>query len=88
MRRLLHAARVHLDDALEDSVSRLTVPLLVIRGRDDLIGTERWARELASRVPDGECVEVAGAHTFPWLNPQAWSEPVRRFATRLGVEGR
>ena len=84
LRRLLHTAHVHLKDALEDSVARLDVPLLVIHGRDDRIGTARWARRLAALVPDGECVDVPGAHTFPWLDPQAWSEPVRRLAARVG----
>ncbi len=84
-RRLIHLVRAHLHDALENSVARLEVPLLVIRGKDDAIGTRAWARELASLVPDGELVEVPGAHTFPWLDLQAWSEPVRRFATRLST---
>ncbi|PAZ17332.1 alpha/beta hydrolase [Streptomyces sp. SA15] len=87
LRRLLHTARVHLDDALEDSVARLRVPLLIIRGRDDRIGTARWGRHLAGLVPDGEYVEVAGAHTFPWLDPEAWSQPVRGFARRVVPDG-
>jgi pimeloyl-ACP methyl ester carboxylesterase len=87
LRRLLHTARVHLDDALEDSVARLRVPLLIIRGRDDRIGGARWGRHLAGLVPDGEYVEVAGAHTFPWLDPEAWSQPVRGFARRVVPDG-
>ncbi|MEV1078044.1 alpha/beta hydrolase [Streptomyces sp. NPDC050211] len=83
LRRLFHTARVHLDDVLEDSVARLRVPLLIIRGRDDRIGTAGWGRHLAGLVPDGEYVEVAGAHTFPWLDPEAWSEPVRGFVGRV-----
>jgi pimeloyl-ACP methyl ester carboxylesterase len=62
---------------------RLAVPLLVIRGRDDVISTARWGRELAARVPNGEYVEVSGAHTFPWQDPHAWSGPVRRLAEGL-----
>jgi pimeloyl-ACP methyl ester carboxylesterase len=82
-RRLLHAFRAHLDHVMEEPVSRLTVPLLVIRGRDDRISTSPWARRLTELAPAGEYIEVVGAHTFPWRDPQAWSEPVRRFATRL-----
>jgi pimeloyl-ACP methyl ester carboxylesterase len=85
-RRLVHLVWTHLHDRLEDSVSRLEVPLLVIRGRQDVIGTEGWARELAALLPDGEYVEVDGAHTFPWQDPDAWSEPIRRFAARLTPE--
>lgn len=86
LRRLLHIVRIHLADPLENAVAQLNVPLLVIRGRDDVIGTRRWARELASTVADGEYVEVPGAHTFPWLDPHAWSDPIRRFAARVAAE--
>jgi pimeloyl-ACP methyl ester carboxylesterase len=68
---------------MEEPVSRLTVPLLVIRGREDRISTPEWGRRLAELAPVGEYVEVAGAHTFPWREPQAWSEPMRRFADRM-----
>lgn len=81
-RRLLKAALSHLAEPLEGSVARLRVPLLVIRGRDDRLGTAHWARQLAALVPDGRCVEVPGAHSFPWLDPLAWSEPVRRLTER------
>lgn len=81
-RRLVHTVRVHLADPLEKSVARLTAPLLVIHGEQDRIGTTRWARHLAGLVPDGRCVEVPGAHTFPWLDPEAWSPPVRELAQR------
>jgi pimeloyl-ACP methyl ester carboxylesterase len=88
LRRLLHIVRIHLADPLEDAVARLDVPLLVIRGRDDVIGTRRWARQLASSVEDGEHIEVPGAHTFPWLDPHAWSDPIRRFALRVAAPPR
>ncbi|MEV1290064.1 alpha/beta fold hydrolase [Micromonospora sp. NPDC049679] len=81
--RLAHLVRAHLKHVIEEPVARLAVPLLVIRGRDDVISTRRWGRQLAALAPASEYVEVAGAHTFPWRDPHAWSEPVRRFATRL-----
>ncbi|MGP4046146.1 alpha/beta fold hydrolase [Streptomyces sp. 2A115] len=81
LRRMVHIALVHLRDNLEDSVVQLRVPLLVIRGREDRISTARWGRQLADLVPDGRYVEVPGAHTFPWLVPDAWSEPVQQLAS-------
>lgn len=81
-RRLLHIVKIHLHDALEDSVARLTVPLLVIRGEQDRISTSTWGRALAATVDHGEYVQLPGAHTFPWLAPHAWSAPVREFAAR------
>lgn len=83
-RRLAHLVRAHLHHVIEDPVARLAVPLLVIRGDVDVISTAPWGRRLAALLPAGEYVEVRGAHTFPWRDPRAWSEPVRRFAARLG----
>jgi hypothetical protein len=34
-------------------------------------------------VRDGEYVELPGAHTFAWLDPESWSEPIRSFAARV-----
>jgi pimeloyl-ACP methyl ester carboxylesterase len=85
LRRLLHIVRIHLADPLEESVAHLRVPMQVIRGRDDGIGTGAWARHLVSSTADGEYVEVPGAHTFPWRDPHALSDPIRRFATRVAA---
>jgi pimeloyl-ACP methyl ester carboxylesterase len=82
-RRLVHLVRAHLRHRLEDPVRRLAVPLLVLRGADDRLSTTAWANGLAASVADGEFVELPGAHTFVWRDPQAWSPPVRRFAVRL-----
>jgi len=83
VRRLVHLVHAHRHHALEEPVTRLRVPLLVIRGNVDVIGTAPWARQLAALAPSGEYVEVDGAHTFPWRDPNAWSEPMRNFAARL-----
>ena len=82
-RQLVHLVRVHLDHDLAVPVARLTVPVLVIRGRDDTLSTAGWARQLAALAPDGRYLEVTGAHTFPWLDPHAWSPPVRQLAAEL-----
>lgn len=79
-RRLVHLVRAHLRHVMEDSLARLTVPLLILRGEQDRLSTPAWGRRLALIVPDGRYAELPGAHTFPWLDPQAWSEPVREFA--------
>ncbi|MFE9651820.1 alpha/beta fold hydrolase [Micromonospora sp. NPDC006431] len=83
LRRLVHLVRAHLRHVMEEPLARLTVPLLVLRGEQDRLSTRQWARHLANIVPSGQFVELPGAHTFPWLDPQAWSEPVRRFAEAL-----
>lgn len=79
-RRLVHIVRAHLDDHLEDVVGDVRAPVLVLRGREDRLLTERWARSLARTAPDGRFAEMPGAHTFVWPYPQAWSDPVEALA--------
>ncbi|MFD0851422.1 alpha/beta fold hydrolase, partial [Actinomadura adrarensis] len=78
-RRLAHIVRAHLDDHLEDVLAGLPVPVLVLRGREDRLFTERWAHELVRTAPRGHLAEVPGAHTFVWPHPEAWSIPIRDF---------
>jgi hypothetical protein len=54
--------------------------LLVLRGREDAMCTERWARQLAALAEDGRLVTVPGPHTFLWRDPAVWSEPLRDLA--------
>lgn len=82
-RRLVHLVRAHLRHNLEDPLRRLARPLLILRGTDDRLSTPDWARRLAAIVPDGQYTDLPGAHTFPWRDPDAWSEPVRSFAMAL-----
>lgn len=77
--RLWHVVRAQLGHDIEGPVSRTKVPVLVIRGRRDLISRGGWARHLADVPGDGSYVEVPGAHTFVWLDPHAWSAPIRSF---------
>ena len=87
VRRLAHVLRVHLHQSLPDAVGALRVPVLIIRGRDDALSTRRWAHRLAMRAAEGDCVEVAGPHTFCWRHPAAWSPPIQAFAGRVGTAG-
>jgi pimeloyl-ACP methyl ester carboxylesterase len=84
-RRLVHLVRAHLRHGIEDPLSRLTVPLLVLRGADDRLSTPAWANRLTALVPEGRYVELPGAHSFPWRDPQEWSPPVRQFAESLRI---
>lgn len=78
--QLVHLLRAHLDDALEDVVSRLRGPLLVLLGEQDRICTRRWAESLGGHV-----VTVPGPHTFLWRDPHVWCEPIRSLALREPV---
>ena len=50
---------------------------------DDVLSSADWDRRRAGQAADGDYVELADAHTFPWGHPSAWLEPVRAFAGRL-----
>jgi pimeloyl-ACP methyl ester carboxylesterase len=84
-RGIAHLVRVHLADRLEDQVGRLSMPVLAIRGDQDRLTTDRWLRELAGLRPNVEWVKVAGAHTFVWMHPRAWSDPLHRLADRASA---
>jgi pimeloyl-ACP methyl ester carboxylesterase len=83
LRRVRHALKVHLADALEDVVPQVPVRVLVLHGDQDRLCTEEWARELADLAPDGRFVAVPGAHSFVWTAPGAWSDPIERLAREL-----
>jgi pimeloyl-ACP methyl ester carboxylesterase len=78
-RRLLHLVRTHLHDDIETTLGDVRAPALVLRGRDDRLLTRGWAQRLAEGTPAGRLLELPGAHTFPWLDPQAWSAPLQHF---------
>ena len=82
-RRVRHALKVHLADALEDVVPHVQVPVLVLHGDQDRLCTDEWARELAGLAPDGRFRAVPGAHSFVWTTPDAWSAPIERLTREV-----
>jgi pimeloyl-ACP methyl ester carboxylesterase len=74
LRRVRHALKVHLADALEDVVPNIRVPVLVLHGDQDRLCTEQWARQLSELAPDGRFRSVPGAHSFVWTAPSSWSK--------------
>jgi pimeloyl-ACP methyl ester carboxylesterase len=76
-----HLVRAHLSDRIEEQVARLRMPVLVIRAEDDRLTTERWVRDLAASAR-GDLVTVRGAHAFLWLDPEAWSAPLRELSAK------
>lgn len=70
-RRLINAVQAHFHDHLDDTVPRLSMPVPVLRGRDDRLLSPQWARHLASLAPHGRLEILPGPHTFPWSLPRA-----------------
>lgn len=85
VRGLVHVVRAHLGDPpLEKLVPHLPMPLLVLRGREDRIATAEWAQQLAHAAPRGHFTAMPGPHTFVWIDPEAWSSPIRRLTENIG----
>nr|WP_306239088.1 alpha/beta fold hydrolase [Ornithinimicrobium cryptoxanthini] len=58
----------------EESVRRLQVPLLVVRGARDPIASRGWCEQLAQSAPVAQLVEIPrGAHAVMHTHPQAVS---------------
>lgn len=71
-----------LQDRIEDKLPQIAAPALVVRGARDPIVPERWAREVASRLPRGRFVAVPGAaHTVNYMAPDALARLLREFLT-------
>ncbi|MGC7098142.1 alpha/beta fold hydrolase [Amycolatopsis lurida] len=65
-RALARYLRSAQDDRPEDSITSVTCPVTVVRGRRDAFCPAAWAGDLAESAPDGRLVTVPGAHTFPF----------------------
>jgi pimeloyl-ACP methyl ester carboxylesterase len=87
-RRLGHVLRAHLDHAIEEPVTALRMPVLVLGGHDDPISPPAWARRVAMLAAEGSFVELPGPHTFCWRYPDAWSPPIHDFARRVTPDRR
>lgn len=56
---------------IEDRARRLTVPVLVVRGRQDRLVPAPFGRRLAEEIPQGTYVEMPAAHALPYDAPSA-----------------
>ncbi|MER7080178.1 Pimeloyl-ACP methyl ester carboxylesterase [Saccharopolyspora kobensis] len=86
-RQLWHLLQVHLRDRIEDTVHRVRCPVLVLRGDEDGLSTEAWARGLAAEAADGRFAVMPGPHSFVWSAPSAWSEPIREAVASVPGQG-
>lgn len=67
-------------DRVEETLARVHVPTLVVRGERDAIVPRAWAREVAATLPRGRLTEVAGApHAVNFAAPEALARLVVGF---------
>jgi 2-hydroxy-6-oxonona-2,4-dienedioate hydrolase len=82
--RGLRTFRFALADRIEESLPRVAVPTLVVRGDRDPIVPRRWAERVADLLPDGRLVEIAGGgHALNYGRADDLAAVVRDF-----VDGR
>lgn len=82
-RQLRNLVSVHLRDHLEDVIGAVRCPVLVLRGEQDRVSTESWARSLADLVTEGRYEAVPGPHTFVWSHPAAWCGPIHDLVAQV-----
>ncbi len=81
--RMLRALRHAVDDAIEDKLSALTCPVLLVRGERDRIAPQEWLDELQRRRPrSGLAVIPGAAHTVVYSRPAPLARIIIDFVRR------
>ena len=81
-RRMLAIVRSMLADDPEEVLARIQVPLTVVRGEQDRLCTEQWARRLADRPERSYAEAKDGMHAFPYDRPEALADTVKAYLPR------
>ncbi len=80
MRRIRATIRMAIEDRIEDKVSRIVAPTLVVRGGNDPLVPQGWAEELVRRLPRGELRVLPGlGHTINYTAPREFVAALRPF---------
>jgi pimeloyl-ACP methyl ester carboxylesterase len=78
--RVLRTFQHSLNDHIEEQLPRIAARTLIIRGEQDPICREQWARGLASLLPHGRYLEIPGvAHTLCYTAPAELAAVTREF---------
>ncbi|QSN64672.1 alpha/beta fold hydrolase (plasmid) [Caballeronia sp. M1242] len=74
-------------DRIEDKLSRVQAPTLVVVGSRDPVVPLAWAREVTERLPHGELLVIeGGTHTLNYVYPHSMALAIRPFLLG-GVDG-
>jgi 2-hydroxy-6-oxonona-2,4-dienedioate hydrolase len=81
--RVFATLRFALADRMELKLQWIEVPALVVRGGRDPLVSDRWAAEVARRLPAGGLATLRqAAHAVPYSSPVELAEIVRDFLGR------
>jgi 2-hydroxy-6-oxonona-2,4-dienedioate hydrolase len=79
-RRLFRTFHYSLQHPIEDQLSSVACPALVVRGTRDPICRRPWAEEVVRRLPQGRLVELPDvAHTLVYTAPDELAAVTRAF---------
>jgi 2-hydroxy-6-oxonona-2,4-dienedioate hydrolase len=79
-RRLLEIGRVAVADRVEQRLPLIQAPTMVVRGERDPLVPERWARQMASLLPNARLVVIKGApHAIQYTCPEALAQELVKF---------
>lgn len=77
--RMLQSISLMFEDRIEEKLPLVGAPTLVVRGSGDVLVSERWAEEVAARLPDGRLTVVDGAaHALHYGAPDLLAAIVRQ----------
>jgi pimeloyl-ACP methyl ester carboxylesterase len=80
IRRIRATIRMAIQDRIEDKLPGIAAPTLVVRGGNDPLVPQRWAEEVARRLPRGELLVLPGlGHTINYSAPKELVTAVRPF---------
>ena len=78
--RLLLTLRHLLRHRIEERLTEVPIPALVLRGTRDPVVPRPWAQRAAHLLPQGRLIEVAGAaHVMNFHAPERFARVVRRY---------
>ena len=81
VRRCWTTFRYLMEDPIEQKLSRLAAPALVVRGEWDPIVSQEWSERAAALLPDARLAVVPGAaHAVNYSHPSVLAALVRTFA--------
>ena len=79
-RREVRTLQFGLADRIEEKLPQIRVPSLVLRGEMDTVVPGRWAEEVATLLPDGKLITIAGGtHGVNYNSPQKFAAAIREF---------
>lgn len=80
LRRVRATIRMVLADRIEEKLSQVQAPTLVVRGDKDVVVPPRWAEQVTRLLPHAELRVIPGvAHTLSYTAPAEFVRAIRPF---------